>query len=428
MHVAIIGAGYAGMSCAAKLANRDVKVSVFEAAQVPGGRARRIEAHGRVLDNGQHILIGAYTRLLQMMRLVGADPATLLERRPLELIHPGQMALRVPRLPAPLHLAAALLRAKGLDFQEKRAAAGFMHRLKRTGFRLARDCTFDELMIEHRQPEKLVRFLWKPLCVAALNTPAGEASAQVFLNVLRDSLAAGRAASDLLLPRTDFSALFPEPAERFVHAHGGEVRRSTTIHGIDWHPWGFTLGGDASGRSYTHVVAAVAPFQLAPLLTRLPRMQPILDDVAAFRYEPVLTAYLGYPGPVRLPAPMLGVGGLTHFLFQRSPDTLTAVISANGPHRQLSPEKLIEKIQAEIRQIAGIVPPPAWTQIITEKRATFACRPGLHRPGCETPLTNFFLCGDYVDSDYPATLEAAVRSGIACSRLIRQRAAALRPA
>ena len=418
MHVAVIGAGYAGMAAAAELAARGVRVTVFEASRTLGGRARRVESRGYPLDNGQHILVGAYAELLRLMRLVGAEPDALLERRPLSLVFPGRMRLAAPRLPAPLHLAAALLTAHGLTFGARLAAAGFMQRMKRAGFRLDRDVTFAELMARHGQHEAVVRYLREPLCVSALNTPPQEASAQVFLNVLRVSLAAAREASDLLLPRTDFSALFPEPAERFVRNRGGEVLRGASIRSIEWTPYGFSLAGDTTARSYTHVIAAVAPYHLPRLAGKLPRLQPVLEDIARFDYEPILTAYLGYPRPVKLPGPMVGVGGTAHFLFQRGDDTLTAVTSAKGPHLDLSHAALAERIHAEVRGIVGEAPEPSWSQVIVEKRATFACRPGVRRPGCETPLANFFIAGDYVASDYPATLEAAVRSGVACARLV----------
>jgi predicted NAD/FAD-dependent oxidoreductase len=144
----------------------------------------------------------------------------------------------------------------------------------------------------------------------------------------------------------------------------------------------------------------------------------VLEDIAGFAYEPILTAYLGYPRPVTLPGAMVGVGGTAHFLFQRADNLLTAVTSASGPHLDLPHATLVERIHAEVCRIVGEVPRPDWSQVIVEKRATFACRPGVRRPAGETPLANFYLCGDYVASDYPATLEAAVRSGIACARLV----------
>ena len=419
MHVAIIGAGYAGMAAAAELAARGVRVSVFEASRTLGGRARRVETHGHPLDNGQHILVGAYAELLRLMRLVGADPQALLERLPLSLLYPGRMALRAPRLPAPLHLAAALFAAKGLSFGARLAAVGFMRAMRQADFRLARDISFDALMARHGQHDTAIRYLWAPLCVSALNTPPSEASAQVFLNVLRDSLAARRGASDLLLARTDFSALFPEPAERFLLARGGELLRGSAIRSIRRDPYGYRLEGDPDRRNYSHVIAAVAPYHLTRLAAGLPRLEPLFEDLAGFAYEPILTAYFGYPQPVTLPAPMVGVGGTAHFLFQRGAAIVSAVVSARGPQLELPREELLARIQAEIAAVAGPSPAPAWTQVIVEKRATFACRPGLRRPAAETPLANFFIAGDYVASDYPATLEAAVRSGVACARLVR---------
>jgi squalene-associated FAD-dependent desaturase len=418
MRVAIIGAGYAGMAAAAELAAGGIPVTVFEASRTLGGRARRVEVQGYPLDNGQHILVGAYAELLRLMRLVGADPGELLERRPLSLVFPGRMRLAAPRLPAPLHLAVALLTARGLPFGARLAAVRFMRAMKRAGFRIERDLPFTEMMAQHGQHPAAIRYLWEPLCTSALNTPPQEASAQVFANVLRDSLAAAREASDLLLPRTDLSALFPEPAEHFVLNQGGEVLRGTPIRSVAWTPYGFHLDGDRSGRSYTHVVAAVAPYHLARLAAKLPRLQPLLEEVGRLDHEPILTAYLGYPHPVRLPETMVGVGGTAHFLIQRSDDILAAVISARGPHLELSHEALAGRIHAEVRGIVGDAPAPDWSKVIVEKRATFACRPGLRRPACETPLANFYLCGDYVASDYPATLEAAVRSGVACARLV----------
>jgi squalene-associated FAD-dependent desaturase len=429
--IAIIGAGYAGMAAAAELAAAGRRVTIFEASRTLGGRARAVELEGLTVDNGAHIFVGAYRETLRLMELVGAEPDKLLRRVPLHLEYPGELLIEAPPhcipAPAPLHLAWALLAARGLSWPEKFAAIGFMQGLKRTGFRLERDLPAADYLRAARQPERLVRYLWEPLCVAALNTPLDRASMQVFANVLRDSLAAGREASDFLLPRVDFSRLFPEPAAAFVAARGGAVRRETRIGAITQDASGFHL--DANGtRSgpYDRVIVAVAPQHLEKLVAGLPPMAAIVQQVGAFAFEPIVSAYVAYPENVRLPFAMVGVAaGTAQWLFDRGqlygqPGLISAVISAHGRHEALDHDGLAAAIHAEVSRIVPGLPAPRWSRIITEKRATFACTPALPRPPTVTPLAGLYLAGDYVAGDYPATLEGTVRSGVAAARALLQ--------
>ena len=429
MSIAIVGAGYAGMAAAAELSAAGKHVTVFEASRTLGGRARAVELEGLTVDNGAHIFVGAYRETLRLMELVGAEPSRLLRRQPLHLEYPGELLIKAPRLPAPLHLAWALLGARGLSWPEKFAAIRFMQELKRTKFRLPADIPAADYFRQTRQPERLVRYLWEPLCVAALNTPTERASMQVFANVLRDSLAADRAASDFLLPQVDFSRLFPEPAAAFVAARGGTVRRETRIGAITHDASGFHL--DANGTTsgpYERVVVAVAPQHLEKLVAGLPEMATIAAQVDGFAYEPIVGAYLAYPEQVRLPFTMVGVAaGTAQWLFDRGqlygqPGLISAVISAHGRHETLDHDALAAAIHAEVARIVPGLPAPRWSRIITEKRATFACTPALSRPPTVTPLAGLHLAGDYVAGDYPATLEGTVRSGVAAARALLQAA------
>src|SRR5690606_13266681 len=120
MRVAVVGAGWAGLAAATRLHDAGCAVTVYEAGRVPGGRARRV-AHdgGASLDNGQHILLGAYTETLALMRRLGRDPQALFLRTRLCLERlDGSFRLAAPDLPAPLHAAAALAGARGLSLDE----------------------------------------------------------------------------------------------------------------------------------------------------------------------------------------------------------------------------------------------------------------------------------------------------------------------
>jgi len=419
--VAVVGAGWAGLAAAVTLAERGVRVTVFEASRSLGGRARRVSIDGVDLDNGQHVLIGAYRETLRLMRQVGADPDELLLRLPLELRYADGFHLRAPRLPYPLNLLSALLRAKGLDLAPAFGALRFMASLRAREFRIEPDCSVSRLLDDHAQSGALRTHVWEPLCVSALNTPVDSASAQVFVNVLRDSFTGAREASDLLLARTDLGRLFPEPAAEYVKAHGGAIELGTPVRRVARVPGGFWLN---DAQMFSKVVIACGPHQAGQLLVQFSELADALSRIGAFSYEPIVTCYLKYPESVSLSAPMLGFsGGIAQWVFDRGrlggpKGLLAAVISASGAHEELTKEELTARIEIELKAALGELPSPQWSQVITEKRATFSCAPALARPGTFTAIPGLVLAGDYVASEYPGTLEAAVRSGIAAATAV----------
>ena len=420
--VAVVGAGWAGLAAAVCLADREIPVAVFEASRNLGGRARRVTIDGADLDNGQHILIGAYRETLALMRKVGADPEKLFLRLPLELRFADGFHLRAPRLPYPLNLLAGLLGARGLSLAQGLAAIRFMAHLRKNAFRVEPDCSVAVLLETNGQFGALRRYLWEPLCISALNTPPADASAQVFANVLRDGLTGARENSDLLLPCADLGRLFPEPAAAFVTGHGGSMELGTMVRSIARDDWAFRL--DNRPQRFTHVVIACAPQHASTLLMGFPELEPCRRTIEAMQYEPIFTCYLRYPDSGQLPSPMLGLTGpISQWVFDRGQlsgqrGLLAVVMSASGSHEDLPQQELAGRIHAELKAALPELPEPLWWRIIGEKRATFSCRPALERPTATTSVHGLYLAGDYTASDYPGTLEAAVRSGLAAARSI----------
>jgi squalene-associated FAD-dependent desaturase len=429
--VAILGGGYAGMAAAVTLAERGVPVTVYEAGATLGGRARRVEINGVTLDNGLHILIGAYRETLRLIAQVQPSSANTLLRMPLDWYLHQHLHLRALKLPAPLHLAAALLTAKGASLRECWAAIRMMRALRSVNFHLPRDTTVSALLRDHAQGPVLTQHLWMPLCVSALNTPPDKASAQLFLNVLRDGLNADRAGSDLLISRVDLSALFPEPAADYVRARGGEVLTSRRVTGVDPTLNGFQVTTGAETQTFSHVICALPPHQVGTFLAGISALSETMEIVQVMTYQPITSVYLQFDGRVQLPAPMTGLAnGVAHWLFDREAicgqrGLIGAVISAEGPHQDLTQDALGARVHEELATHFGPLPPLQWQRVISEKRATFSATPELRRPAQQTPLKNFWLAGDYTTSDYPATLEAAVRSGIVCAQGILGDSAAL---
>lgn len=418
-HVAVIGGGYAGMAAAVTLARHGVKVTVYEAGRKLGGRARQL-SHPQLpmtLDNGQHLLLGAYQTTLTLARLVNSDAAPWL-RSPLQLWAQGGLQLTAPILPAPFNTFFALLTAQGISTLHRLSAVKFMLKHRLSGFKLAQDCTVTELLAD--QPEHLIKLLWEPLCLAALNTPAATASAQIFLNVLRDSLTRSRQDSDLIIPNVDLSAFFPNPAADYVRKRGGEVFTGHRIKHVVSDEHGYLV----DQFSHTDVICAVAPHQASALIADLPGLESVKQQLANFTYQPITTIYLQYPSHVRLERAMSGLTGCTaQWVFDRGIShqqngLMAAVISTAGTHSLLNHDALARVIADELREVFGTPSTPNWHQIIVEKRATFSCDASLARPGQQTSLANFYLAGDYTASDYPATLEAATQSGVKCAHLI----------
>ena len=405
MHLAVVGAGWAGLAAAVELTAAGHCVDLFEAGRIAGGRARSVTLDGRVLDNGQHILLGAYRDTLNIMRRVGVDPDILLERRPLAVIDPAGFRMQLAHLPAPLNVVSGLLTATTVNWQEKLKTALWMQGVKWRKFRVTPDCSVAQWLDAAGQTGRLRQQLWEPLCLAAMNTPAERASAQVFANVLRDSLgSASREATDLLLPRVPLGELFPEPAIRWLNAHGCNIRFSHRVGEIS--ATENTVRVD--GETFDAAVIAVAPQHLAHLL---------VTSQAPEAYEAIATVYLQYPEKTALPFPLIKLSKKHgQWVVDRGNGLFACVLSGHGDWELLDDSALAQALHEALDRPGAL----RWQGVIREKRATYACLPGsaLRQPG--TSPARIVVAGDYCYPDYPATLEAAVRSGQqAAARMLR---------
>ncbi len=426
--IAVIGGGCSGLAAAARLAEAGIPAALIEASPQLGGRARGLQWKDQLLDNGQHILLGAYSETLRLLNLAGVDQNLALLRLPLQLNMHDQFRLTAQGgVPAPLHILLGLLRAKGLSLRERLAAIRLMAWMKLTGFTLTQDETLQNLLVRKAQPARLIKLLWEPICLAALNTPVQNASAQVFLNVLCDSFTKARSDSDMLLPRCDLSTLLAEPLAAYIKSRGGHIQTSASVATL--HPVnnGFLVcTEDGANAEFTHVIIAVSSFRLPALLSHIPALAEIANLSTQFKYQPIYTIYLQYPTTVKLNMAMTGFAeGYSQWVFDRGSlcgqhGLLAVVVSAEGLHQKLTQENLALAVAKELASAFPQLPAPLWHKVIAEKRATFTCSANLQRPLQKTPVPDLYLAGDYTtDGDrtsaYPATIEGAVRSGVQCA-------------
>ncbi|ABM38264.1 hydroxysqualene dehydroxylase HpnE [Polaromonas naphthalenivorans] len=416
MKVAIVGAGWAGCAAAVEATRLGHHITVFEASRTAGGRARRVMASVAglpvALDNGQHILIGAYAETLRLMKELGADESASFLRLPLAMQFPDGSGLKLPDWPAPLDAFAGILTAGGWSWADKLSLLKVALGWRLGGFACQPGQSVSDLC-RGLTPGAMASLI-EPLCVSALNTPAERASGQVFLRVMRDALFAQGGGSNLLLPRVDLNALLPDAALAWLAAHGGLPRLGVRVQSIAPAGAGWTVDGEAFDR----VVLACPPNEAA----RLAQGSGLAGDALAgwigqargLRHEALTTVYL-HASEARLRQPMLALPSSpaepAQFVFDRGqlggPAGLLAfVISAStGDGATLTRQVLAQAA----RQLGLIDLRPV--QTIVEKRATFACTPGLQRPAARI-AEGLLACGDYIAGPYPATLEGAVRSGL----------------
>jgi squalene-associated FAD-dependent desaturase len=390
------------------------------------------------IDNGQHILIGAYAETLRLMNTLGVDSATALLRIPLRLQFPNGDGLKFPdwRVPAAVQALIGILGARGWTWKDKGSLLRVSRRWQASSFECPADMSVTALC-QGLSPRAMAGLI-EPLCVSALNTPAERASAQVFLRIMQDALFSHSGASDLLLPRTNLSALLPDAALRWLSQHGPAPRLGVRVESLTLGSDGWRIGfrgGDVQGcaETFDAVILACPPTEavrLVETLTLLASFKAEKDNWIALanslQFEALATVYAQVNSAAHnaktacLSQPILALPSSpeepAQFVFDRG--------QLGGPSGQLA--FVVSASQGDQAQISALVLaqgqrqlglPLELLQTIIEKRATFACTPNLQRPSAQI-APGLLACGDYVAGPYPATLEGAVRSGLQAAQLL----------
>ncbi len=469
MKIGIVGAGWAGLSAAVRLRKSGHSVTVFEASDTPGGRARRvIDPKLGKIDNGQHLMLGAYTETLALIETLNPNVPSdrLLRRSALRLESlDGQFLMRAGNRPSALSLLMAMFFAKGLGLKDKWHAISMLVKLKRAAWTCPHDWSVDRLLTWHRQTPATCRWLWHPLCLAAMNTPIGEASAQVFLNVLKDSFDAEPAHADLIVPRVDLSALWPDAATAGLDMrwrHG--VRR---VHIRE-------NGVEVDGEPFDYVVIAAPPYAASRMLVAADRpdsintsaakiglkpgsapepssphsdaLMALRDTLNRFTYVPItnITLALTHAGDIcgqmwmLQEQPSQGHLGQWVFFHENGKEIRVVISSPDESVLSMDHATLAKSVYDQIQQqrrhftrapkrtlaltdgsLERPLPALAHFRVLTEKRATYACTTSLKRPDNRTAWPRLLFAGDWTDGPYPAVLEAAVRSGKRAAELIQ---------
>lgn len=430
--IAIVGAGWAGLSAAICATQAGHQVTLFEASRHWGGRARSLAIQGKndwVLDNGQHILIGAYHQSLRLMKSVGVQENLALWRLPLQLIKPDGTGLVLKNLPFPLNLLWGIATAKGWRLIDKWRLLQKAFEWQRNTFSC--DAHMSVADVCHGLTPTLMQDLIDPLCVAALNTPSEEASGRVFLRVMQDALLGPAGSADLLLPKQDLGQIFPHAAIEWLQSKGVECRLGARIESLQWLE-NSTPSWQVDGAFFDRVVVATTASEAARLIE--PFNATWSAQTQQIEYEAIATVYIQAPEHVQLPHPMMALisnkQAPAQFVFDRglicqqanTPGLLAFVASAVRESKPVLEDQVMQQAKDLLKTLGYVEHDSGQLQLIqtvVEKRATFACTPHLKRPSAK-PYPSMSVCGDYIEGPYPATLEGAVMSGIQAIQALKK--------
>lgn len=438
--IAVIGGGLAGIAAALALSDAGRAVTLFERRPFLGGRAYsfRDPDSGAVVDNGQHVLVGACDRLRAFLGRIRSPAGAFVRQRRLSLpLLDGRgrlHELRAAPLPPPFHLLAALLAHRPLGPRARLSVARDVAALARTDAAERRSLdpvSLGAWLEERGTPREAVAGFWEPLVRPALNIEAAAANVPLTAMVIERGLWRGSSAGALWLPAVGLSRALGEPALEALLAAGVELRTGAPVDGIvfaDGRAAAVEAGGERNEAS--GVVAAVPPRELDRIVPASLRPEGGWEVVGA---SPIVNVYLWYDRPVSPPRFAGVLDSSLQWIFDRTAllgeeaaggHCLGISLSAADEAVTLPKEELAERCDAAVaRLLPGRVGARRlrWV-VVKEPRATFRAGPGIahRRPGTRGPASGLYLAGDWTDTGWPATMEGAVRSGEAAATTLLQ--------
>jgi squalene-associated FAD-dependent desaturase len=431
----VIGAGFAGLSAAVRLADDGLRVLVLEEAPRLGGRATAFvdRETGERVDNGQHVLFGCYRETYAFLERLKVDHLA-----PLQTTLSVTMAsddgrafeLTCGALPPPWHLIGGILRWRALAPRDRLSALHLRrwfrdvrrHGPEAAARRVPSHLTVTDWLARHRQSEALCRWLWHPLALAALNQSPAVAAARPFARVVGELFGPDPRDSSIGVPVVPLDELFAAPAAAAIQAAGGrvETRRSARIVGRMDGVWEVEAAPDLF--RVPVVVSAVPWHGLDRLWPRGadPELTPLIDRARGMASSPIVTVNLWFDAPIR-PGRLIGlVDGTMQWVFDKSEifgeraGHVALVASGADDVVRLDNRAMTDRAVGDLRVALPSVRARQLVRsvVVREHRATFSLAPGQpDRPPTRTPLDGFYLAGDWIDTGLPGTIESAVLSG-----------------
>jgi squalene-associated FAD-dependent desaturase len=427
----VVGGGVAGLCAAVTAADAGWEVTLLEARARLGGAThsftRAFDGADIVVDNGQHVFLRCCTAYREFLRRLGVEELTVMQPRlDVPVIDPttGQEArLRRDRLPAPLHLSRALLTYRLLTPMQRVRAIVAALRLNLVNRNAPSSDleTFGTWLTSHGQSDAAIARLFDVFTVATLNAPAAQVSLSLGAMVFQDGLLRKADACDIGIARVPLSRLHGDAAaavlaEHDIHLHT-PVRAVTQLPGNRWR-----VDTDDTSIEADAVVLAVPHDVAADLLPAGAIADP--DAVRGLGVAPILNVHVIFDRVVLTEPFVAAVGSPAQFVFDRTEQSglrtgqyLAVSVSAADDWIDMPVARLREVFLPELLKLLPAARNAEVRDffVTREREATFRPVPGsaARRLQPATALPGLVVAGAWTATGWPATMESAVRSGLA---------------
>lgn len=421
-HVTIIGGGWAGLSAAVFLSQKNIPIKLIEQSKQIGGRGRCIAFGEQRVDCGQHILFGSYKYTRSILKIIGVNERQNFTIQNFRINNHHERYISSVGYASGISPfnQLGILFSKGVFLKDKISTLNLISKIAVNKISITQDHDALSLLEKYKQSDNMNREFWNPLCMLVFNQSLENISAKIFINYIKQTFIGKSQNSKIFIPKNILSDIFSQRAIDYIEQKGGSVsfNKRARIEQVD--PIKIDLENEVIDTDY--LIIATSHRQCQKLLSHQDSLSELHKNLEQIPNQTIHTLYLQYPSEIKLPYSLFCVTGeRLYWLTDRSPSNQSGTVAVKFSTDQydLSSEELANLVIDDIAARFPDWPKPTTSMILKDSHGIL-CEPGIgkNRPGCETPVKNLFLAGDYINSGLPANLETAVMSGILSAQKI----------
>lgn len=415
-NVLIIGGGLSGLSSAIFLLNSGYNIELIESSPKLGGRTYSFNYNGSKVDNGQHILMECYSNTLEYIDLIGShklfDFQKTLSLNSVDA-NGNSYKLEVPKYFYPLNYLVGFLKYKLFTFKERTEIIQLLLKIKFLDEKTSKNKTLYEFLVEQNQSERIISVFWENLVISTMNTKLKSASTEMFIRIAKIIFFSSKKSANIVIPKVDLSSSLVLPASDYILENGGKI--STSEKAISFILDQEKIVAVETNRKtisdFDFVISAIPEYSLKRTTFKNSDNKLRLPEL---KYSPIVSVHVWLnENPLKEKMYNL-IGGEFDWLFNHG-EYITLIKSSAEKLATINNNGVIKIVFSELKKYFTILTNIVIEEyvVLKEKRATYISDLDSieQRNSLFNPYSNLFLVGDWTNTELPATIEGAIKSG-----------------